>query len=123
MLCAQLAAETEVRRLQQQLAELELQLAETRRSEIEAREQRDIERLKNALSPPQTRTSSRSSMQSGDGELAGMKAKQGFKFRPKIVCNVSCQMCRQFLASGITCPAFCQEDLLNRYDRDYTCCY
>ncbi len=46
-----MAADSEVRRLQQRIADLELQLAESRRSEIEVREERDLERLRSALSP------------------------------------------------------------------------
>ena len=46
-----MATEAEIRRLQQHIADLELQLAEARRSEIQVREERDIERLRSALSP------------------------------------------------------------------------
>ena len=54
----QVAADTEVRRLQQRIADLELQLAESRRSEIEVREERDLERLRSALSPGRRHTTS-----------------------------------------------------------------
>ena len=43
--------DVEVRKLQQHIADLELQLAESRRIEIQAREERDLERLRSALSP------------------------------------------------------------------------
>ena len=67
-----MATEAEIRRLQQHIADLELQLAETRRSEIQVREERDIERLRSALSPS-PRSSSRSNVYSGDGEIGGME--------------------------------------------------
>ena len=66
-----MATEAEIRRLQQHIADLELQLAEARRSEIQVREERDIERLKSALSPS-SRSGLRSNVYSGDGEIGGM---------------------------------------------------
>ena len=66
-----MATEAEIRRLQQHIADLELQLAEARRSEIQVREERDIERLRSALSPS-SRSGSRSNVCSGDGEIGGM---------------------------------------------------
>ncbi len=50
----QFEQESEMHRLRQKLADLELQLAESRRSEIQAREERDLERLRNAMSPHRT---------------------------------------------------------------------
>ena len=55
--CTQFEQESEMHRLRQKLADLELQLVESRRSEIQAREERDLERLRNAMSPNRTPTS------------------------------------------------------------------
>ena len=66
-----MTTDAEIRRLQQHIGDLELQLAETRRSEIQVREERDVERLRSALSPS-SRSGSRSNVYSGDGEIGGM---------------------------------------------------
>ena len=47
----QLKHTSEIQRMVQRNADLELQLAEVKRNEIQAREERDLERLKNAMSP------------------------------------------------------------------------
>ena len=64
--------DTQVHTLRQKVTDLELQLAEVKRSEIQAREERDLERLRSTLSPHRSRPSSAPGAREAQGRAASM---------------------------------------------------